>query len=169
MKTRKGPKPNMPGGDGESPIHILWLPTIFMAGVAYILWWIDLLPDTIPGLGWLDDIAVAIALVWFFTTWLPRNKHRIYWFKARGRENRQAGRQDAGASANESSPGEFDPFEVLNVRRGASPEEIKSAYREMLSKYHPDKVSHLGEDFQKIAHEKAIDIQKAYEALVGKG
>jgi DnaJ like chaperone protein len=55
------------------------------------------------------------------------------------------------------------------VRRGASPEEIKSAYREMLSKYHPDKVSHLGEDFQKIAHEKAVDIQKAYEALGGKG
>ena len=158
----------MPADDG-SPIHVLWLPTIFAAGVAYITWWWDLLPDMILGLGWLDDIAVAIAMVWFFTTWLPKNKHRIYWFNPKTKAGPQAERQDAGASANDPQTGEFDPFKVLNLRRGASPGEVKSAYREMLSKYHPDKVSHLGEDFQKIAHEKAVDIQKAYEALGGKG
>jgi DnaJ like chaperone protein len=160
--------PKEPPKDDGSPVHILWLPTIFMAGVAYIVSWIDLLPDTFLGLGWLDDIAVAIAMVWFFTSWLPKNKHRIYWFNAKAKARPQA-EQGEGASMNEARAGEFDPFEVLNVRRGASPEEIKSAYREMLSKYHPDKVSHLGEDFQKIAHEKAVDIQKAYEALGGKG
>jgi preprotein translocase subunit Sec63 len=39
----------------------------------------------------------------------------------------------------------------------------------MLSKYHPDKVTHLGEEFQRIAHEKVINIKKAYDALGGKG
>jgi DnaJ like chaperone protein len=161
--------PKEPPKDDGSPIHILWLPTIFIAGITYIASWIDLLPDAMIGVGWLDDIAVAIAMVWFFTTWLPKNKHRIYWFKAKAKARSQTGRQEAPGSANGAPTGEFDPFEVLNLRRGASPEEVKSAYREMLSKYHPDKVSHLGEDFQKIAHEKALDIQRAYEVLVGKG
>jgi DnaJ like chaperone protein len=169
MKTPKKPRPDMPGEDDGSPIHILWLPTIFMAGIAYIASWIDLLPDTIIGLGWLDDIAVAIAMVWFFTSWLPKNKHRVYWFSPKTKTGPQAEPQGAGGSVNEAPTGKLDPFEVLNLHRGASPEEIKLAYREMLSKYHPDKVSHLGEDFQKIAHEKAVDIQRAYEALGGKG
>ena len=46
---------------------------------------------------------------------------------------------------------------------------MKAAYREIISKYHPDKVAHLGEEYQQMAHEKVIDIQKAYEALCGKG
>jgi len=32
-----------------------------------------------------------------------------------------------------------DPYEVLGVERGASPDEVKSAYREMLKEYHPDR------------------------------
>ena len=160
--------PKEPPKDDGSPIHILWLPTIFIAGVTYIVSFIDLIPGFGP-ISWLDDIAVAIALVWFFTTWLPKNKHRIYWFSPKTKAGPQAERQGAGASVNDAQRGEFDPFKVLNLRRGASPGEVKSAYREMLSKYHPDKVSHLGEEFRKIAHEKAVDIQKAYEVLGGKG
>ena len=156
--------------DGESPIHVLWLPTIFMAGIAYIVSMIDLIPGIGP-ISWIDDIIVAVGMVWFFTTWLPKNRHRIYWFrpnvKARPRTEQRASGSAAG-SFETASRGRFDPFDVLNLRPGASPAEVKSAYREMLAKYHPDKVTHLGEEFQKIAHEKALDIQKAYEALAGK-
>ena len=38
---------------------------------------------------------------------------------------------------------------------------MKKAYRKMANKYHPDKVSHLGEDFRIAAKEK---FQKVNEA-----
>jgi len=156
------------GNDDGSPIHVLWLPTIFMAGVAYIVSLIDLIPGIGP-ISLIDDLIVVIAMVWFFTSWLPKNKHRIYWFKPRT-QRAAAGGPKASARASQSAAGiEFDPFEALEISPGASPDEIKAAYRQMLAKYHPDKVTHLGEDFQKIAHEKALDIQKAYEMLCGKG
>lgn len=155
--------------DDGSPIHILWLPTIFMAGVAYIVSLIDLIPGIGP-ISLIDDIIVIIAMVWFFTTWLPKNSHRIYWFKPRTRKTPGGNQKKTSAGASQSAAGiEFDPFETLEISPGASPDEIKAAYRNMLAKYHPDKVTHLGEDFQKIAHEKALDIQKAYEMLCGKG
>ena len=41
-------------------------------------------------------------------------------------------------------------YRVLEVERTATDDELKKAYRKMALKYHPDKVSHLGEDFRKI-------------------
>jgi DnaJ-class molecular chaperone len=37
----------------------------------------------------------------------------------------------------------FDPYQVLKITRGASKEEIKTAYLNLIKQYHPDKVSHL--------------------------
>jgi DnaJ like chaperone protein len=31
--------------------------------------------------------------------------------------------------------------------------------------YHPDRVAHLGEDLQRLAHEKTLEIQRAYEHI----
>lgn len=56
-------------------------------------------------------------------------------------------------------------FQVLGLNPGASQEEIKKAYRELVRQYHPDKVRHLGEEFQKTADEKIRDINEAYEKL----
>jgi len=42
-------------------------------------------------------------------------------------------------------------------------DEIKKRYKELMSKYHPDKVQHLGKEFQVIAEEKTRRIQEAYE------
>ena len=59
----------------------------------------------------------------------------------------------------------FDPYEVLGVSQGASREEIRSAYRELIARYHPDKVAHLGQEFEAIAREKTLAINRAYEML----
>jgi len=72
------------------------------------------------------------------------------------------------SSERERAAGEngFDPYQVLRITRGASKEEIKAAYFNLIKQYHPDKVSHLGQEFQKLADEKAQLINRAYEILM---
>ena len=56
-------------------------------------------------------------------------------------------------------------YTILEVDQRASDEEVKRAYRRMAMKHHPDKVSHLGEEFQKSAAEKFKKVQEAYERV----
>ena len=58
-----------------------------------------------------------------------------------------------------------DPYEILEVARDASPAEITRAYREQMKRYHPDRVAGLGDELQRLAHERAIAIQRAYDAI----
>jgi hypothetical protein len=60
---------------------------------------------------------------------------------------------------------DFNPYEVLGISSRASKDEIRSAYRSLVAKYHPDKVAHLGQEFQAIAREKALVINEAFEML----
>jgi len=56
-------------------------------------------------------------------------------------------------------------YKILEIEPTATDEEVKKAYRRMAMKYHPDKVSHLGEDFQNAANEKIKSVNKAYENI----
>jgi len=56
-------------------------------------------------------------------------------------------------------------YDVLEITKGASDEEIKKAYREMAKKHHPDKVAHLGDDVKKSATEKFQKINEAYNKI----
>jgi len=56
-------------------------------------------------------------------------------------------------------------YKILEIESTVSDEEVKKAYRRMAMKYHPDKVSHLGEDFKKVAHEKFRKVQEAYDQV----
>ena len=56
-------------------------------------------------------------------------------------------------------------YEILEITKQATDEEVKKAYRKMAVKYHPDKVSSLGEEVQKAAKEKFQKVQQAYENI----
>jgi len=56
-------------------------------------------------------------------------------------------------------------YKILEIDPSASNDEVKKAYRTMAMKYHPDKVSHLGEDFRKTADEKFKKVNEAYEKI----
>ena len=56
-------------------------------------------------------------------------------------------------------------YAVLEISPSATDDEVKSAYRRMAMKNHPDKVATLGPEVQKAAAEKFRAIQEAYETI----
>ncbi|NLJ58901.1 MAG: DnaJ domain-containing protein [Tissierellia bacterium] len=56
-----------------------------------------------------------------------------------------------------------DPYEVLGLDRGASMDEVKSAYRKLAKKYHPD--MNVNNPLQHLAEEKFKEIQWAYDEI----
>lgn len=130
---------------------------LIVAAIAYFVLPFDLIPDFLGFPGRIDDIVAMALLAWFY---------------------RNRARQDAGGegdSANESTgqdhsarpkhAGAFNPYDVLRVAPSASRDELRAAYLARMHEYHPDKVSHLGEALQKLAHEKTQEIERAYREL----
>ena len=56
-------------------------------------------------------------------------------------------------------------YTILEVDSKASDDEVKRAYRRMAKKYHPDRVSTLGEDVQKAAQQKFQKLLEAYDMI----
>ena len=57
-----------------------------------------------------------------------------------------------------------DPYKVLGVSPGANEEQIKSAYRELAKKYHPD--NYVNNPLSDLAQEKMQEINEAYDMIV---
>jgi DnaJ like chaperone protein len=94
--------------------------------------------------------------------------NRIYLFVPET-ETENAGEKRTAQSRASSLPEEVKKaLFFFGLNENATFEEVKSAYRKCMAEYHPDKVSHLGEEFQKIAEEKtkaynmAFDVVKKY-------
>jgi DnaJ like chaperone protein len=56
-------------------------------------------------------------------------------------------------------------YRILEIEKTATQDEIKSAYRKMAKKYHPDKLGDIGEEARKAGNEKFRQVQEAYENL----
>lgn len=56
-------------------------------------------------------------------------------------------------------------YKILGVSKDTSIEDVKKAYRSLSKKYHPDRVSHLGDEFAKLANDKFQTINKSYEEI----
>ena len=60
-----------------------------------------------------------------------------------------------------------DYYDVLGVARGASPEEIKKAYRRLMNRNHPDKIAgdNPAADVVAEAERRTREVRSAYEML----
>ena len=57
-----------------------------------------------------------------------------------------------------------DPYEVLGIKPTATDDEVKTAYRNMARKYHPD--NYADNPLSELAQEKMQEINEAYDAIV---
>lgn len=58
-------------------------------------------------------------------------------------------------------------YDVLEIPSTATDDEVKRAYRRMAMKYHPDKVSTLGDEAKLAATEKFRKVKEAYDSIKG--
>lgn len=73
----------------------------------------------------------------------------------------------AGRARGPAKPRLSDAYAALGVSRDASDEEVKRAYRRLMSRHHPDKLVAQGlpEEMMEVATEKSKEISLAYERI----
>ena len=134
---------------------------LILIAVLYLVFPRDLIPDFLGGgLGLIDDFLLIALLAYFY-----RKRLREYAARATGESEGQHQRERSSGAQAEAPKSSFDPYEILSIDASASADEIRAAYRTRMHEYHPDKVAHLGEELQKVAHRKTVEIQQAYEQL----
>jgi hypothetical protein len=60
-------------------------------------------------------------------------------------------------------------YELLEIAPTAPADEVKKAFRLQIARYHPDKVQHLGKEFQNMAAHRAAELTEAYRILSDQG
>ena len=144
---------------------------IYLILILYLISPYDLLPDFFAGLGWLDDLVIAGVLFWYHYFYRPaktKGQYQRTSYQKKGGSRRDEDFQESynRAHADEQTSHQ-DSYQILGVSRNASLDEIKSAYRRLALKYHPDKVNHLGDEFKVLAEKRFKEIQEAYNHLAG--
>ena len=162
---------------------------LILFGLAYLISPVDIIPDLlVPYVGWIDDSLVIFAIFHLIRhgelPWFLFKKKRVGGTQksqgnnektSRHRNTKQApyentdqnpgkNKKNQNSSRNGTSCFKSD-YEILGVPANATQEKIRKAYKEKIKQYHPDKLSHLGEEFSHLAYEKFLEIQKAYGAL----
>ena len=154
----------------------MWKFVLLILAGLYTLNPYDILPDLMVGWGWLDDLIIW-GLLWKYIASQKKkyaNYQRVYdqtrrSFKS-GSSGNTSGRRDWDSGETDFNTEDvWDPYQVLEIDRRASAAEIKKSYRKLASKYHPDKLEHLGDEFKELAERRFKEIQKAYQELTGKG
>jgi len=142
---------------------------IYIFVILYVISGFDIIPEWVVGpIGVIDDIIILGAVYWYFIyrpAKIRAKSERAYYQEGEGRR-RESYQENQKRAQTDKRFSKSDPYEVLGVRRQASIDDIKSAYRKLAAKYHPDKVDHLGDEFRTLAEQKFKEIQEAYQELV---
>ena len=143
-----------------------------LLALLYVFFPYDLVPDLLAGWGWLDDFVVLGLLLRYIylqnkkvRAGRPTDQHRQTGDHTQEQAHSGADSGGAGFRKQETTDS-GDPYAVLGVDATASEAEIKKAYRKLVSKYHPDKVAHLGDEFKVLADRRFKEIQQAYQRIM---
>ena len=60
-------------------------------------------------------------------------------------------------------------YDLLEIAPDSPAEEVKRSFRAQIARYHPDKVQHLGREFQSMAADRAAELTEAYRILSDPG
>ena len=71
----------------------------------------------------------------------------------------------SGQSRPHNAPAAPDPYVVLGIARSADAQEIKRAYRKLMSQHHPDKLGNVPQELKRNAEARAREINAAYERI----
>lgn len=86
------------------------------------------------------------------------------------RRRDQAEREAEERKRQAETPAPMFWHEVLNVAPNADTQEIRRAYKSLMSQYHPDKVASLGPELRELCERKTKEINTAYDrAMVERG
>jgi DnaJ-domain-containing protein 1 len=128
--------------------HYFWVIIL----IIYILSPIDAHPL------FLDDLIASGVLLYLL--------YRNTGMKKRESYSQNYGRaQRGGVKSPSDSLTLEDSYRFLGVSPDTPLEEVKKAYKEKISKSHPDKVSHLGEELQEKASEVTLKLNSAMDMI----
>ena len=160
---------------------------LILLGLAYLISPVDLIPEMyLPWIGWIDDSLVMMCLYHLIRYGrLPSFLFKKGTKQSSGKKGQGSGTDQTYRKANPNQSSNRtnatgqstkkktsdrtsthkSAYEVLGVDDSASWSDVQSAYKNKAKQYHPDKLSHLGEEFSTLANEKFLEIQQAYATL----
>ncbi len=136
-------------------LNYLWL--ILLA--VYIISPIDAHPL------FLDDL-IAAGVLFYLLYKIAKQKEQRQQYNNYYSQSQSFNRSQQNKTADSQVPLTLDEaYRLLGVSPDASLDEISRAYKEKMSKSHPDKVSHLSEELQEKAKELTLRLNEAYDLL----
>ena len=131
--------------------------------LAYLL--LDMLLDIVYAEGPLvpDKFAIVRQLCWALGVH-ERELAALAAMKGYAYTARGDGQSSSNGAPRGSVPGK-DPYAVLGLERNAGDNEIKRAYRKLISQHHPDKLGDVPDELKRRAEERAREINTAYERI----
>ncbi|MBI5663463.1 MAG: DnaJ domain-containing protein [Nitrospirae bacterium] len=110
-----------------------------------------------------DDLIAAAAL-FYFVYKNAKQKQQYSGYDTQSKPGYQS--QQTSASGDAHGPLTLDKaYRILGVSSDSTLDEISKAYKEKMTKSHPDKVSHLSEELQERAKELTLELNEAYECV----
>jgi len=146
---------------------------IVIGALGYFILPIDAFPDLIPVAGFTDDLAVLLiatttVLAHIKPAHRQRAREQLDWERHTQGSNStgEYGGQGKGRQKFASEAEKERHYRtVLELSGAITSSALRDGYRQLAQKYHPDKVQHLGEEFQQMAEYKLREINAAYEYL----